>query len=138
MLKKQFLVCLIAIFGFLHTGQALSATVSLVPSSGAVTVGDTLTLDVLLTGVIPGDVAGFDMDILYDPVLFGTPGAAYGTSLGGPLDSLTDEIHFPGGVSIFEPDRRAPSDRLYFSGIPVLSVDYGRCWRLQYWRYYNF
>ena len=102
MLKKQFLICLIVAFGFLNIGQAFSATVSLIPGSGAVTVGDTLTLDVLLTDAIPGDVSAFDLDILYDMTLFAAPDVTYGTSLGGPLDSFPTETPFTGGVNIFE------------------------------------
>ena len=98
MLKKQFLLCLIVAFGFLHTGQALSATAS----SGAVTVGDTLTLDVLLTDAIPGDVSASDLDILYDTTLFGAPDVTFGTSLGGPLDSIPSDLPAPGGVNILE------------------------------------
>jgi hypothetical protein len=103
MLGKQFLACLIATFAILHTGQALATTVSLVPGSSAVTVGDTLTLDVLLTDAIPGDVSAFNLDILYDPALFAAPAATFGTSFGGGTgDSFSDAFLFPDGINISE------------------------------------
>jgi hypothetical protein len=80
--KKQLLAGLIALFSLLHMGQALSTTVSLESSTSAVSVGDTFTVDVLLTDATPGNVAAFNIDILYDTSLFDAQNVTFGTSFG--------------------------------------------------------
>jgi len=51
MLKKQFLVCFIVTIGFLQFGFASAATLDLIPSSNSVIVGETLTVDVWISGL---------------------------------------------------------------------------------------
>jgi len=109
MLKKQFMICLIATFGFLQFGSASAATLDLILSSNSVIEGDTFTVDVVISGLVePGEfISTYNIDVAYDPGSLMATDVTFGTLLGS--GSLTDAnylpahpLFVPGIVNIFE------------------------------------
>lgn len=66
MLKKQFLICLMVLFGLLHMGAGSAATLSFDPSSQTVGLGDSVNVDLRISGLGSDILTAFDLDISFD------------------------------------------------------------------------
>ena len=66
MLKKQFLVCLIAAIGFLHAGAGSAALVSFDPVNQTVVQGNPVSVDLVISGLGNDILTGFDLEISFD------------------------------------------------------------------------
>jgi len=82
MLKKQILICLMATFGFLHIGSASAvATLSFDPSNQTVGLGDSVTVDLRISGLGDDILTAFDLDISFDDSILDFQGFTFGTGL---------------------------------------------------------
>jgi hypothetical protein len=63
MLKKQFIVCLIAALGFLQFGTASAATLSFDPSNQTIGLGNVAIVDLRISGLGADILTGLDLDI---------------------------------------------------------------------------
>lgn len=80
---KRLVIALILSLGLFASSLAQAASVSLVPSSSSVGVGQTFSVDVLVSGLTSGqDLGGFELDLLFDPALLSVSGYTLGSSLG--------------------------------------------------------
>lgn len=69
--------------------NAQAALITLTPSSNLITLGDSFTVDVTVSDLAPGEeLALFDIDTTFDPAVVDLTSVAFGSALGGPLDSL--------------------------------------------------
>ena len=115
---RAFYVLTIALLSASSVAQA--ATLGFAPSAGSVSVGSSLAVDVVISDL--GDSAApslgaFDLDVLFDPALFGLTGVAFGDpDLGDQLDlfdmgSLSGyDDSLPGTVNVFEISFDLPED----------------------------
>jgi hypothetical protein len=92
--KKQFLVCLIAILGFLHMGSVSAATLDFIPSISNVNVNDAFDVDVVISDLGSDLVGGFDISIDYDPAVLSATGVQFSDSLGDPDPLFFETITF--------------------------------------------
>ena len=92
MLKKQFLVCLMVLFGLLHMGAGSAATLSFDPSSQTVGLGDTFDVDVVISDLGGALVGGFEFTVDFDPLVLASTGVDFSNALGDPLfgEAITD------------------------------------------------
>ncbi len=113
MLKKRFLVCSLAVIGFLHLGSASAITLSVEPTYSVINVGDTFTADLVISGLIdsaPPSLGRFDIDLNYDASIFSVAAVnpvSFGDQLdfgfNGVGDSVqTENTAIPGVVNLFE------------------------------------
>lgn len=80
---KRLVIALILSLGLFAASLAQAASVSLVPSSSSVGVGQTFSVDVLVSDLTSGqDLGGFELDLLFDPALLSVSGYTLGSSLG--------------------------------------------------------
>lgn len=75
-----------------------AAVLTALPSSGSVTVGQQFSLDVVVGGLAPDQaLAGFDLDLVFDPALIAPVRIEFGNRLGeADIDQLTDAFFGPG------------------------------------------
>ena len=66
MFKKQFFVCLIAVLGFLQLGAASAAILSFDPSNQTVGLGDSVSVDLRISGLGADILTGFDLEVSFD------------------------------------------------------------------------
>jgi hypothetical protein len=105
-------------------GHAQAASISLVPSSGTVMVGDAVDVFVYVMGLEadfdPNEiVSAYDLDVSYGGAV-NAVGLTFGTSLGGPLDSLQDFNFLAGAVDFAEVSFLADADLAQLQGDTVL------------------
>lgn len=81
MFKKQFFVCLIAVLGFLQLGTASAAVVSFSPSSQNVALGDSVSVDLRISGLENDILSAFDLDISFDDSILAFQSFTFGTGL---------------------------------------------------------
>lgn len=82
---------LVAFSLFLLSIQANAALVTLQPSAASVNLNGSFTVDVIVSDLAPGEeLALFDLDMVFDNTVFDLTNVAFGSSLGGPLDSDQD------------------------------------------------
>ena len=90
MLKKQFGLCLIMVFGLLHYGAASAITLEVVTSSSIVNKGGSLTADIKVSGLGDGSapsLRAYDIDLTFDASLFSFNSVSFGDPLlGNQLD----------------------------------------------------
>jgi len=120
MLKKQFLICLIALFGLLHYGAASAITLEVIPSSSIVNTGGSLTADIKISGLGDGfapSLSTYDIDLTFDADLFTFNSASFGDPvLGNQLDLFGfgtisgDFLADPNTVNLFELSFDSPFD----------------------------
>ena len=110
MLKKQLRLYLIVALGFLYVGTASAATVSLSPINPNVGIGDSVFVELSISGLGTGlgsDILSvFDLNIGFDDSILGFQSFAFGTDLDlGLALSIqdVDDITFgPGIVNVSE------------------------------------
>jgi hypothetical protein len=79
------------------TASALSLTFA--PSTSTGTVGDSFTVDVVVSGLIDGEAVGtYDLDITFDDAVVSGESIAVGPGLGAPTLSIEFDA-FSGGVA---------------------------------------
>lgn len=100
---------------FLLPVSAAAVTLEVVPSTSSANLGDPFTVDVIVSGL--GDTAApslstFDLDLLYDPVLFNYTGVVYGPELGDEMagEATTITTPGPGIVQLLELSILPPAD----------------------------
>lgn len=99
---KRLVIALILSLSLFASSLAQAASVSLVPSSGSVGVGQTFSVDVLVSGLASGqDLGGFELDLLFDPALLNVSGYTLGSSLGlySPDFMLTEVDDLSSGLT---------------------------------------
>lgn len=109
----KFLLTLLATF-YLGSTLANANTISVVPSSNSVVVGDEFYVNVMIAdlgaGTLPS-VGTFDFDLTFDPAFVTFGSASYGTALDvlglGSLNSTTPSF---GKVNLFELSLDLPGD----------------------------
>jgi hypothetical protein len=85
----------------LATGVAQAQTVTAVPSSPEVMVGDFFTVDLIVSGLDDATVGSFDFDFIYDPFLMTSYGVVFGEGLDVfSLGSLFSVSSAPGLINI--------------------------------------
>ena len=102
--KKQFLVCLIAILGFLHMGSVSAATLDFIPSISNVNENDAFDVDVVISDLGGALVGAFDISVDYDPAVLSATGVQFSGSLGDASFFETvsgSDISIAGTVSAF-------------------------------------
>lgn len=69
------------------------------PAFDTVTLGDSVSVDVVIEDLDPPALATFDLDVLFDDSILDVTGVAFGDGLNGgdPFDSLQDDSSFAGG-----------------------------------------
>jgi hypothetical protein len=105
-------------------GHAQAASISLVPSSGTVMVGDAVDVFVYVMGLEadfdPDEiVSAYDLDVSYGSAV-NAVGLTFGTDLGGPLDSLQDFNFLAGAIDFAEVSFLADTDLDQLQGNTVL------------------
>lgn len=82
--------------------SAHAATVSLSPSAGGIAVGGAFVVDVVVDGLAPGQsVAGFDIDLVFDPALLAGGSVAFGAALGEDgVDQFSSAVFDAGRVDL--------------------------------------
>ena len=96
---------LLAVSGLVIALPATATTISLIPSAADVRPGDTVSLDLVIAGLVDGaapSLGDFDIDLSFDPAALGFQGYTLGTALGGPGEALDVSFGFfpPGGVNV--------------------------------------
>ena len=105
-------------------GQARAASISFVPSSGTIAVGDSVDVFVYVMGLEtdfnPDQiVSAYDLDVSYGSAV-NAVGLTFGSGLGGPLDSLQDFNFLAGAVDFAEVSFLADADLGQLQGNTVL------------------
>ncbi len=84
-MKKLIFISLLALLcGWLVSVPARAVSIGLDPSSREVQAGDTLSVDVVVSGLGKLIVTAFDLDVLYEPSLLESLGINFGPWLGDP------------------------------------------------------
>ena len=102
--KKQFLVCLIALLGFLHIGSVSAATLDFIPSISNVNENDAFDVDVAISDLGGALVGAFDISVDYDPAVLSATGVQFSDSLGDAsfFEAITfSDTSIAGTVSAF-------------------------------------
>ena len=87
---------LVGIFCFMWTTPALAISIGIDPGSQTVSVGNSLSVDVVISGLEAGGldeiVSAFDLDVTYDSTILFASGVTFGAYLGDPslFEALTD------------------------------------------------
>ena len=76
-----------------------AALISLIPSEHDVVSGETFNLDVQISGLLPDQVVQlFDIQLLFDPAIFGLTSSVFGSGLGEGIDSYQEHS----GLNFYE------------------------------------
>lgn len=96
-MKKLKLLCLTLVMvtaTALQTESALALSLDFAPASTTVSIGDSLDVDIILSGLTAENeiVSAFDLDVSYDSTLLTADFVTFGMDLGDPLwfEALTD------------------------------------------------
>ena len=128
--KKQFLVCLIAILGFLHLGSVSAATLDFIPSISNVNVNDAFDVDVVISDLGGALVGGFNIFVDYDPAVLSATGVQFSDSLGDPFffETITiSDISTAGTVEAFNSSLLSTSELAALqpsSGFTILTLSF--------------
>jgi hypothetical protein len=76
--------------------------IEIVPATSTVTVGDLVSVDVMVSGLVDEYVGTYDLTLAWDSALLALQGVAFDVFLDGPADSLASFVAGPGTVSVFE------------------------------------
>jgi hypothetical protein len=100
MINKQFGLCLMAIVGLLHMGTASAATVSLSSISPTVGIGDSVNVELSISGLGSDILSVFDLNIGFDDSILSFQSFSFGTDL---FVSIQDPPTLGAGiVNVFE------------------------------------
>jgi hypothetical protein len=91
-------VCISLLCAIVSVAPAHAAILTTSLSSTSVTTGQQFTLDVIVSGLDAGQaVAGFDLDLVFDPALLTADHATFGNYLGTvDVDQFTNALLSPG------------------------------------------
>jgi len=83
---------------------ASAISIELVPLQSTWQLGQSLTVDVVVSGLSSGGeiVSSYDLDLAYMSTLLNATGIVFGTALGGPADSVSGFNLLSGVVDLFE------------------------------------
>ncbi len=106
-MKNRFL-CLIFLLGL--SIQAHALVISFAPSDSSVGIGNSTSVDLVVSGLGDDVLTGFDLSVFFDDTIVSFDGFTFGTDCGGfscldvlGLGSLTDVIDFGfGEANVFE------------------------------------
>jgi hypothetical protein len=113
------LIWLSMLIGVLELAQVASAqpfSLSFVPASQVIGVGQPVTVDIFISGLgagSPPSVGTFDLDVSFDPATLSPTGVTFGPFLGNPSDpaeTITDFNFLPGVVDLAELSFLAPTE----------------------------
>lgn len=107
MKNKSSMVLWLALILVTFASSSASAAIVFDPASKDVTVGDSFSIDVVISGLGAGiapSVGGFDLSVGYDPGIVTPTGVVFGPFLGDPLlfEALTGFGGAPGSLDFFE------------------------------------
>ena len=95
-------------------GAPAAVTLEIIPSTTTASVGDPVTVDVVISGL--GNLSApslgtFDLDLQFDPAVFAFTGAVYGPELGDPMaaEAITTTTAGVGVVNLLELSLFAPA-----------------------------
>jgi hypothetical protein len=94
--------------------SGLGATIEFIPSSATATVGASLGIDVVISGLGAGvlpSVSAFDLTVEFDSSVLSATGVTFGALLGDPstLEAITASTISPGSVNFAEVSLLLPS-----------------------------
>jgi len=102
-MKKTLLILFaFSMIGLFSSGPAAAMQLSFAPSSQTINQGGTASVDIIATLAANEIVAAYDLDVAYDPLIVTATAVAFGTMLGGPVDSLQGAIGTSGLVDLWE------------------------------------
>jgi hypothetical protein len=84
-MRKIAIGTLMVALGLLLAGVAPAATIGFVPSDSTVLVGDTITVDIVLSDLAGEVVSAYDLDVIYDASVVSATGVSFSGMLGDPL-----------------------------------------------------
>ncbi|MFT7722873.1 MAG: cohesin domain-containing protein [Roseateles sp.] len=81
---------------------AQAGTVSLVPSTTTLTAGQSLSVDIMLDDLAPGQsIAAFDIDLVFNAAVLAVNGVSFGSALGvDGIDQFTDAVLSTGRIDL--------------------------------------
>ena len=104
----------VGIVALLNIQPVHAVFLSLVPSSATVTTGNTVNVNVFISGVgDPPSVGAFDLNVGFDPAILAPTGVTFGAFLGDPtlFEALTAfDFGTPGRVEFAEVSLLLPSE----------------------------
>jgi hypothetical protein len=117
-MKKLIWVSVLVGFALIRQATpALAISVALAPSSATVAAGGTLSVAVVISGLVAGgppSVGAFDLTVSFDPAILSLAptGVTFGLSLGDPalFEALPDVRVLPGFVEFAEVSLLSPTD----------------------------
>jgi len=87
----------------LSSGPALALPIlTFAPLNQTVNLGDTASVDVMVTGLTGEFVGSYDFNVSWDAALLSLDSLSFGDALDGPLDSLSGFVNGTGSVNAFE------------------------------------
>src|SRR5689334_3839449 len=100
------LICLLSCLLLCSWAKADPLSLSLVPSSQSVMVGQSVTENVLISGFTahPPSVGAFDLSVSFNPAILSVTAVNFGSFLGNPalFEALTSSSVLPGVVEFAE------------------------------------
>ena len=97
-LSLRFALVLLAFSGMAH-----ATPIEFNPANSIVQEGDTVAVDIVVTPDVGVFIGSYDIDVLFDESLLSVADVIFGTSLGGPFDSIQGDFGAgPGGHFISE------------------------------------
>src|SRR6266702_2570133 len=104
----------VGIVALLNTQPVHAIFLSLVPSSATVTTGNTVNVNVIISGLgNPPSVGAFDLNVGFNPAIFAPTAVTFGAFLGNPdlFEALTAfDFSTPGRVEFAEVSLLSPSE----------------------------
>ncbi len=100
-MKRTFVLGVAAFAALVIAAPARAITISFVPSSTTVDVGDPIDIDVLVSDLGIEIVSAYDLDVDYDSTIVTATGVTFTPFLGGPLDAMEVAILNPGFIDFF-------------------------------------
>ncbi len=103
-MKKLIFICIIVgLIGFLWATPARAINIGFVPSSQSVLPGDSLSVDIFVSGLGAEIVSAYDLDITYEPTILSAIGVTFGSELGFPSSLQSFDLTTSGLVDLIEP-----------------------------------
>ena len=115
MKKLIWLSVVVGFSGLLRASPAPAISLDLVPSSVTVVAGYSLSVAVVISGLVAGgppSVGAFDLTVSFNPAILSPTGVTFGLFLGNPglLEALTGFNFLAGLVEFAEVSLLSPSD----------------------------
>jgi hypothetical protein len=103
-MKRIFVLGIAAFAALVIAAPARAVTISFVPTSTTVDVGDSVDIDVVISGLALDEeiVSAFDLDVDYDLSIVNATGVTFGPYLGLPPDEVFQDFFLsPGFIDFF-------------------------------------